>query len=151
MSVSVTNHGGMELIATGNVAGYFKVMTNELSTPKILICPADESRFPAISFWTNFSNANISYFINPDASETYPQQVMDGDDNLAINDVPVKSGLVEFPTNALVSFTVTRHKLVGNIGYADGSVCEISSAGLHSSLFLSVQGTPFATNRLAIP
>src|ERR1700685_4223602 len=37
MSVSVTNGGAMELIATGNVAGCFQVMSNELSTPRILI------------------------------------------------------------------------------------------------------------------
>ena len=41
MLVSVTNGGAMELVATGNVAACFQVMSNELSTPKILLCPED--------------------------------------------------------------------------------------------------------------
>ena len=151
MSVSVTNGGAMELIATNNLAAVFLAMTNELSTPKILICPVDESRFPATSFATNFSNANINYFICPDANPSYPQQVMSGDDNLAINDVPVKSGLVVFPSNGQVSWTGARHKFVGNIGYADGSVAEVSSSGLQSLFILATNGTPTSIIRFAIP
>jgi hypothetical protein len=42
MQVSVANGGAMELIATNNVAGLFDVMSNELSTRRILICPTDK-------------------------------------------------------------------------------------------------------------
>src|SRR6202012_312869 len=44
MAVSVTNGGAKELIATGNVAAVFLAMSNELSTTKILCCPADTNR-----------------------------------------------------------------------------------------------------------
>jgi hypothetical protein len=57
MQVSVANGVAMELIATENVAACFQVMSNELSTPKILTCPADISRFAAEHFATGFSNA----------------------------------------------------------------------------------------------
>jgi len=150
MAVSVTNYGGMELIATGNVAGCLQVMSNELSTPKILICPQDTVH----SFATNFAtlkNSNISYFLNPDASEAYPQQIMIGDDNFAIGGVPVKSGLLVLPSNTSISWTAARHGRIGNIGFADGSVSEVTSVGLQSALALSTNGTPFMTNRLAIP
>jgi prepilin-type processing-associated H-X9-DG protein len=151
MTVSVTNGGAMELMASNNLAGLFLRMTNELGTPKVLICPCDETRFPATSFDTNFSNANINYFINPDANESYPQEIMSGDDNLAINDVPVKSGLVVIPSGATVSWTADRHAGCGNIGYADGSVAEESSVGLQSSFILGTNGTPATTTRFAIP
>jgi prepilin-type processing-associated H-X9-DG protein len=151
MTISVTNGGALENVATGDVAHCFQVMSNELRTPKVLICPADKSRFPATSFVTNFSNANISYFINPDASESYPQEIMTGDANLAIDGIPVKSGLIVLPSNAQVSWTASLHGSVGNIGYADGSIAEVSTAGLQSSLILSTNGTPTSIIRLAIP
>src|SRR3954452_15480918 len=41
MQVSVSNGGTMELVMQGNAFVHFQVMSNELSTPKILICPQD--------------------------------------------------------------------------------------------------------------
>src|SRR5208282_2447025 len=64
MQVSVANGGAMELAVTGNVAGIFRTMSNELSTPKILTCPQDTKRIAATDFSTGFSDANISYFLN---------------------------------------------------------------------------------------
>jgi len=151
MSVSVTNGGAMELIATGNVAAYFQVMSNELSAPKILICPMDTVHSFATNFQNDFNNSHISYFLNPDANEGYPQELMSGDANLAINGVPVKSGLVALPSSASVSWTAARHSSYGNIVYADGSVSMASTTGLQSALDLTTNGTPIMTIRLAIP
>jgi hypothetical protein len=51
-------------------------MSNELSTPKILICPADSARAAAID-WVSFSAANVSYeYLNPNGSEEEPQVVL---------------------------------------------------------------------------
>src|SRR5882757_6006822 len=50
MGISVTNGGSMEMVATGNVVQTFLVMSNELSTPKLLACPQDTSRMWAASF-----------------------------------------------------------------------------------------------------
>ena len=38
MAVSVTSGGSREMVTTGNVVQTFQVMSNELSTPKILVC-----------------------------------------------------------------------------------------------------------------
>src|ERR1035438_9589462 len=37
MGISVTNGGSMEMVQTGNVLQTFQVMSNELSTPRILL------------------------------------------------------------------------------------------------------------------
>ncbi len=150
MSVSVTNYGGMELITAGNVAGCFQVTSNELGTPKILICPADADHVFATNFAT-LNNSNISYFLNPDVTEAYPQQIMIGDDNFAIGGVPVKSGLLVVPSNGSLSWTGARHHFAGNIGFSDGSILQASLTGLQSALALSTNGTPFTTNWFAIP
>lgn len=162
MSVSVTNGGAMELIATGNVAGVFQVMSNELSTPKILICPEDTEHVSATNFDNDFNNSRLSYFIGPDAGESYPQRIMCGDDNLDINSAPVNPGVVSFSTNVLVAWSPGRHDLVtripylripirhnfvGNFGYADGSVSMLSDLELQRALV----ETDMKTNRFAIP
>jgi type II secretory pathway pseudopilin PulG len=154
MSVSVTNGGAMELIATGNVAAVFEVMSNELSTPKILLCPEDTHRTYATSFSTGFSSANISYFVNPDAVETYPQMILDGDDNLLVDGKRVQSGILNLWTNSSIAWTKDRHHGVGNIGMADGSAMQVTSEGFQRANREALNSalTPdSATNRLLIP
>ncbi|MGA2786767.1 MAG: hypothetical protein ABSF60_04500 [Verrucomicrobiota bacterium] len=161
MAVSATNGGAMELVATGNVAACFQVMSNELSTPKILICPEDAAhRVWATNFATGFNDSHISYFVGLVANDSKPQMLLSGDDNFAISGVPAKSGLLELSTNAPIAWNHPRHtsykshfwtpanyKSVGYIGFADGSVQEATAHGLRDLL----QQTGVATNRLVIP
>jgi hypothetical protein len=148
MQVSVTNGGVTELIVTGNVAACFQVMSNELiNAPKLLICPTDTNRIVATSFKNGLNNSNVSYFVGLDADQTNPQMLLSGDDNFAIGDIPVKSGLLELSTNVPIAWTAARHKFVGNIGLADGSVQQLTTDGLRRAL----RQTGVATNRLAIP
>ena len=134
----------MERAMNGDVAAVFQVMSNELSTPKILICPSDDDHFNGTNFSTDFSSKNISYFIGVNATEANPQMLLSGDDNFAIGGVPVKPGILELTTNATISWTMTRHKLVGNIAITDGSVQQLSTKGLQDWSNLT-------TNQLAIP
>jgi prepilin-type processing-associated H-X9-DG protein len=148
ISITDTNGGGtMELIAGTNAWINFAVISNELGTPKILWCSADEDHTYATNFTTDFNNSKISYFLNLDATDMYPQMIFSGDDNFEIGGVPVKSGLLQFSTNAPISWTAARHKFAGNIGLADGSVQQVTSSYLRHL----VQQTGVATNRLAIP
>ena len=77
------------------VSKMFLTMSNELSTPKILFCPAEfesSARQAATSFaalntaganaipYTN--DMNVSYFIGVDAQETYPSMFLTGDHNM---------------------------------------------------------------------
>ncbi|HXB60365.1 MAG TPA: hypothetical protein VNU95_12395 [Candidatus Acidoferrales bacterium] len=149
--MSYITNGVLEWPLTTNIAVYFRAMSNQLNSPKFLICPADREHVPATNWTTDFNNSRISYFINPDASEAYPQEIMSGDDNLAVSGVPVKSGLLLLSGNAPVSWTTERHGRVGNLSFADGSVAEESSLGLQNALESSREGTPITTNRIAIP
>lgn len=141
--VSVTNGGAMELIATGNVAAYFRAMTNELDVPEILICPQDTKHVSATNF-AALENSNISYFVGLDAADTQPQTLLSGDDNLIVNGTSVRPGILLLHTNDSVTWTQDRHQGSGNILLGDGSVQQTSSADLTSVARL-------ATNRLAIP
>jgi type II secretory pathway pseudopilin PulG len=153
MQTSVTNGGTMELANGRNAWINFLVMSNELSTPKVLICPADIDKIAATDFTIDFNNSKISYFINLDADNAYPQMFLSGDDNFAVSGIPEKSGLLELSTNAPIAWTTARHNRVGdigrvgNIGFTDGSVESVNNSGLTNLL----RQTGIATNRLAIP
>lgn len=164
MLVSITNGGVMELAITGNVAAVFQIMSNELNTPKILFCPTDKSREPATSFASNHPNktssnpplqGNLSYFVNLDAVNTNPNQLLTGDDNLLIGGDPYKplsgtpatTGVLTLTTNTLIAWSEARHQKQGNVGLADGSVQQCSINNLRRQWVAS----GVETNRLAMP
>jgi prepilin-type N-terminal cleavage/methylation domain-containing protein len=156
--VSATNGGTMELVDSGTVWPHFSVMSNELSTPKILVCPQDmaRQRWTATTFGGAVpgerncipftSNTNVSYFVGVDAVDTSPQMFLTGDANIGLDEARAKSGLQSFRTNSNVSWFQPRHDKEGNIGLADGSVQVFDSKELR--IALTVSGV---TNRLAIP
>jgi len=90
-AVPATNGGAMEYITGPNAWRIYQVMSNELSTPKVVICPdeTDHSRFTATNF-TYFNNSNISFFIGVDANEATPQAILSGDRN-PTNGMPLKT------------------------------------------------------------
>lgn len=163
MAVSVADGGGKELIADGKLADFFRVTSNELSTPKILVCPQDTNVvFSPYDFGPDFSNSNISYFVGVDImNKDSPQRILTGDDNLVVDGVAIKSGVRAVAATASTSWDSNRHIDVyqphfwnrvqktsyGWLGFADGSVTEAYNDDLQHA----IQQTGMATNRLAIP
>jgi competence protein ComGC len=156
MGVSVTNGGSMEAVRMGDVAITFQVMSNELSTPKILVCRGDgiergdTNRAPAIDFG-KVSNSNISYFVGVDVTnDANPLLTISGDSNLQLGGKTAMPGLLSISTKDSAAWDSTRHAYygyTGNLGFADGSVQSLTITGLRNSLIQ----TGLATNRLAIP
>jgi prepilin-type N-terminal cleavage/methylation domain-containing protein len=146
MSVSATNEGTLELGVAGAVYPHFQVLSNELITPKILVCRED-ARSIATNFTTDFADSRISYFVGLDADQANPQMLLVGDRNLTLNGQTGLRGLVALATNAPASWVTTNlHKTLGVVGFADGSVQRVTTAQLRQALAASV-----ATNRLVIP
>ena len=149
MAISETNNGTMEFTTGANAWRHFQIMSNELSTPRILWCPneTDPNRFRGTNFiWLN--NSNLSYFVGVDVTndENNPQMILSGDHNIS-NGTPVKNGLLELTTNQLTSWTSEMHNQAGNILLADGSVQQVSIAGLQN--IVAYPG--IFTNRLQMP
>jgi prepilin-type processing-associated H-X9-DG protein len=147
MQLAVTNDAMIKLISGGNAYVIWQTMSNLLGTPKNLFCPADKQRTAAVSFSENFSDANISYFLSLDAADAYPQMIISGDDNLAVNGVRVRPGILNLSTNASVGWTKERHGGAGNIALSDGSVQTATAWAFQSALV----NTGVTTNRLVIP
>jgi len=152
-----TNAGGtMELVANGFAFPDFIVMSNELSTPKIVVCPNDKARSFAAGFGSLTNDANVSYFTSPAADETIPDMWLSGDRNIATNTVVVGPGLISFPTNRVMSWTSGIHNHKGNLAMADGSVQQLADAGLQRSVTNAIRAYRMATTnapepRLIIP
>ena len=191
MGVSTNAGGALEYVASGqNTANpthgayvaAFLCMSNELSTPKLLLCTSDNSHTAAA---TNFSvqiAAQIgqktmvsftSYFVCGDASDPYPQMVLDGDRNigggnatvvplsgspatyanLGTNNVTTGTSTVNATTEAFPWgwSTGDLHQKVGNIGLADGSVQQATSTGLMTALNNATNGAPTSSPAYNIP
>jgi type II secretory pathway pseudopilin PulG len=146
MFVSETNGGTMEFTTGRNAWRHFQVMSNELSTPRVLICPADSDRWFAATNFIWLNNSNLSFFVGSVSNETNPQMILSGDHNIT-NGTPVRNGLLELTTNNPSGWTAEMHEKVGNVGLADGSVQQVSISGLRTI----VENTGVATNRLQMP
>lgn len=96
---------------------HFQALSNELVTPKILICPAD-GRSEAARF-AGLQSANVSYFVVVNAEYGHANTVLAGDRNLT-NASPATAA----PSGALPSFRWTDelHRRKGNLLFADGHV-----------------------------
>lgn len=147
MEVSVTNGGAMELVAKGNVAACFIAISNQLGSPKLLICPNDLWHIAATNFGPDFNNSHISYFADLDASMNPMRGILVGDANFAVHGVPVASGILQLSTNLPIAWTLNRHPRGGTVGFVDGHAQEVINSGLPGVL----QRFGAATNRLAIP
>ena len=180
MAISSAQGGAQEFIAhsggtsptpvAGSAAGtapymdkVFQVMSNELSTPKVCLCPADTfhttqaTNFgsvgvagpPAGDFGTN----KTSFFIAGDAIETDPQMILYGDNNVGTaaggvgnSGTPASGRLANYMFSfgsaagpqtlspATASWTIDSHNKVGNLSLADGSVQQVSISGLRTSV-----------------
>jgi len=157
MNVPITEGGSAEAKQTAGqsaVSNYyhFYVLSNELSTPKVIICPSDTGRYTV----TNWAQVNVviaaknkasSYIVGVDADETFPQMVLSGDRNLTNNSgggtaftypLPAGGKTAKLGTNhtALVGagYSKDTHQSAGNILLGDGSVQQVTSARLREQL-----------------
>lgn len=120
-------------------------MSNELSTPKVLICPIDKERSWATNF-TQLSNSNLSFFVGIVADASNPAMILSGDRNIT-NGLAIQNGVLKLTTNDLAGWTKALHNNCGNIGMADGSVQGVSMVGLRNA----IASTGVETNLVQMP
>jgi prepilin-type N-terminal cleavage/methylation domain-containing protein len=143
-----TNEGGSSEYSTSanDTFRHFVAMSNELSTPKIIVCPSDSDRTEATN-WTlhinnTLKNKATSFFVGLDAEETKPQSLLSGDRNMT-NDTPARTAIttpqiVKLGTNHTATkgagYTKDMHQNAGNVTLGDGSVQQVTTARLREQL-----------------
>jgi hypothetical protein len=135
MSVSPFEGGTLGFSRSDDAFYHFLATSNEMNTPKVLVCPCDHGRKQATNF-AAFSNRNLSYFVGLDADEHDPQTILSGDRNVSTNGSMI-SGILPLTGKPAVNWTKEIHVRRGNIGLADGSVQQASDAALMSQIKLS--------------
>ncbi len=149
---------GLAPFSTNNAADLwklFEVAANDISTPRILICPGDLARRTANSFGTNgapdeFSHTNnrlnaLSYFLSLNADEAQSGNILAGDRYLTTD--PESSseketrfifGQQDFSQGGgldqKVCWISTVHQGGGNAGFMDGSAQQLTTAKLRESI-----------------
>jgi prepilin-type processing-associated H-X9-DG protein len=122
--------GTLEYTNASDAYRHFQALSNELASPKILICPADIARKPALDFTNSFGNATLSYFFALDTSEESSGLFLAGDRNVSTNSNILSSTLLTISTNIVLQWTRDLHNGAGNVVLADGSVQQLVSGHL---------------------
>ena len=134
-AVPVREGGTQEEIADEQrIWRHVAVLSNELNTPKVLLCPKDP-RFDKLAGKTlvfgppqtnntlQFGhNDHFSYFLYTGANEDEPELLMGGDRNLTRNGVPVQGRITPTPTDLFQFSKPGHHDGLGNVLMSDGSV-----------------------------
>lgn len=165
MEIAAVNGGPSQQasIADGTGAAYvfqiFQVMSNELGTPKLVVCRADADRNYATNFgghFTELGNLGISYFVGKNANETNSSQYLAGDRNIGIKPAGGWSGndpdggvtgfspnvsaagsyrsLTSYAKDPRLQWTEKLHRTEGNVVLADGSVQQLTSAKMRAGI-----------------
>jgi Tfp pilus assembly protein PilE len=122
-----TNHNGiMEFSSRGEAYKQFQILSNELGSPKVLVCPQD-SRSSASNF-SALNNSHLSYFAGLDVSDKYPSGFLAGDRSLTVNGASYATAVVRVRTNDVVAWTPALHESEGYVAFADGSVLWLTTA-----------------------
>jgi prepilin-type N-terminal cleavage/methylation domain-containing protein len=133
------NEGGSMPDGSGNATANIQlcIASNELSTAKLLVCPADLQRNAATNF-VFCALTNVSYAVGNDADEKWPKNILCADRNLSGFDV---TGLPDNTVCYTISVSgggqnakwkkMVCHGLnAGNLAISDGSVQQVKDSGL---------------------
>lgn len=132
-------HSNQVKLAALTAGAYYAWITNELTTPKVLVCPTDVSRREAAS-WTNLQSKNLSYFIGLNADETRPESILGGDRNLTMGRMRLPSGVARGTNLAVLGWSPELHEGNGNLAMGDGSVRH------HAASYINQMRTNFLHN-----
>ena len=121
--------------ATANVQ--FCITSNELVTPKILVCPNDIERRASTNF-VNCAMTNVSYSLGDDADEKKPKHILAADRNLSgfefsglhDNTACYTIDTPEGGRNAQWKKSVCHGAKAGNTCLSDGSVQQLNDSRL---------------------
>jgi prepilin-type N-terminal cleavage/methylation domain-containing protein/prepilin-type processing-associated H-X9-DG protein len=135
MQVPVADGGSEEYVTAGtSINGIFyfsyrhlQTLANELVVPRVLICPADLTRQPALSF-SLLQNSNVSFFVNASANYYDSLSPMAGDRNIT-NNAGATASLVRGPYG--LRWTSELHSFKGNVLFTDTHVEQLNNVQMN--------------------
>jgi prepilin-type processing-associated H-X9-DG protein len=147
--VPIAQGGTKELRQLPIAVWHYVAVSNELNDPKILKCPNDPLRRRTTA-WDESLHLSLSYFAGLNADEPHPTMILSGDRNVSTNSSTLKGSLAVQDTSQL-QWTKDLHQNNGNIGFADGSVAQMTSPKLRDSFNAALEVLTNQPVRLVIP
>ena len=155
----------------GSLLAAFQCISNELTVPKVLVCPTDTTKTKATAFEKipkgtfgegTTAMESLSYGVGWDADETRPSTVLSTDRNLQGGDKssganPGEVILFSVTKNAIdttiqtASWDTFLHNSAGNLGLADGSAHQVSQGQLGGFLASSAASVGNLKTRIVRP
>jgi prepilin-type N-terminal cleavage/methylation domain-containing protein len=131
-NLSTTNGGTFD---AADWTDHFRVCSNELATPQILVCPAEKGKKAATNWFSADGELNISYFVGLGSSEDKPQTIVLGDNNISGGDGGLDPSWSKFLGSSIdASWTKDVHVRKGNLVLADGSVQQTKTEALRAQI-----------------
>ena len=139
---------------------HFAVMSNEISTPKVLVCASDSGKTKASDFGAGptglatMGNGAVSYAIGAESDEGRPSMHIATDRNAFGNNpadcaVIGLTGVITTLPPGIATWDNTIHKNSGNMALTDGSAHQFSQSALKTHL--SNAGDPNNSNCILKP
>ena len=120
---------------------HYLVCSNELNTPKILVCPSDKEKSTGTRWNLLDGNINFSFFVGLDATESRPQSVLAGDRNVYSSEGgSVYTWNKAFGTSIDATWTGILHVNRGDLALSDGSVQQTSTPQLREQINVAILG-----------
>jgi prepilin-type N-terminal cleavage/methylation domain-containing protein len=134
--LSYTNGGSM---GSPDWTDHFRVASNELSAPRVLICTADKER-KAGTNWVDLDGlANVSYFVGTQVDYQKPITILSGDFNVNGGGGGFDPSWSRFLGNSIdASWDQQVHNKSGCLSFADGSVKSVKTPGLRTAISESI-------------
>jgi prepilin-type N-terminal cleavage/methylation domain-containing protein len=141
-----------------NVFETYKVMKDEVNTPKLLICPSDTRA--AAPDLENLVDANISYFLGIESKEGRPGMLLVGDRNIEggrpnrdcpvakVKKIAFEFSKVEIPK---AYWSDLQHRRVGNISIGDASAHPVGARRVQEHLWSSGDDATAFNNHILKP
>ena len=127
-----TNEGSL---GSPDWTDHFRLCSNELGSPRILLCPTDKARRPGPNWADLDGAANVSYFVGTKADDTKPQTIVGGDSNITGGGGGVDPQWSIFlGTSIDAAWDKNLHMLNGNLALADGSVQNTKTPALRAQI-----------------
>ena len=123
----------------------FMHLSNQISSPKILVCPSDTAKVQSSTWAEVFAikNLAVSYFVGTEVFPTAPQAIVAGDRNLQADGIGNCDAGIKGTWQSLADsrsrsgWTNIMHFPMGNLLLNDGQVVETTTDRMHWYLGLA--------------
>ncbi|MBI5384305.1 MAG: prepilin-type N-terminal cleavage/methylation domain-containing protein [Verrucomicrobia bacterium] len=134
-------------------ADHFLVLSNELNSPRILVCPSDTGK-SVIANFAGFSDANLSFLAGLDARGEEPAAILFGDRGIVLasgddeeppkemcSTARVEASTVNGASADNYRWSTRSHRKGGNTATVDGSAHEDNDRALRTRLALTSESS----------